>query len=107
MASAGTIRKNLPTSIASAPVTLYQSVLPVSPANAEPLLLACEVNAYTTSLRPCGPGFRIDALAGPIRTEAALNTRTSDRDGEQVQHDELHLGRLDLLAQVLRACARP
>ena len=45
MASTGTIRKNLPASIASAPVVLYQSVLPVSPPKADPLLLACEANA--------------------------------------------------------------
>jgi hypothetical protein len=34
---------------------LYQSVLPLSPANADPLLSAAEVNAYKTSDSPCGP----------------------------------------------------
>src|SRR6267378_3051254 len=55
IASAGIIRKKRPTSIATAPVVLYQRVLPVRPPNAEPLLLACELNAYVTSVRPWGP----------------------------------------------------
>ena len=38
MASAGTISRNRPASIASPRVVLYQSVLPVRPPNAEPLL---------------------------------------------------------------------
>ena len=50
--SAGTGR----TSIASPSAVLYQSVLTVMPANAEPLLLAAEVNAYSTSESPCGAG---------------------------------------------------
>ena len=40
---AGTIIQKRPTSIEMAPVTLYQSVLPVRPAKAEPLLPVCEV----------------------------------------------------------------
>ncbi len=40
---------------------LYQSVLEPRPAKAEPLLFAIEVKAYMTSVRPCGPGLRIDA----------------------------------------------
>src|SRR5439155_4651535 len=63
IASTGIIRKKRPTSIAIAPVALYQSVFPVRPPNAEPLLLACEVNAYVTSLSPCGPGFAIELSA--------------------------------------------
>ena len=45
MASAGTISRNRPTSIARPSVVLYQSVLPVRPPNAEPLLFAAEVKA--------------------------------------------------------------
>ena len=45
IASAGTIRKKRPTSIARPSVVLNQSVLPVSPPNAEPLLFAADVNA--------------------------------------------------------------
>ena len=45
MASMGMIIMNRPTSMVMAPVVLYQVVLVVNPANAEPLLAACEVNA--------------------------------------------------------------
>ena len=31
------------------------------PANADPLLLAAEVNAYNTSDKPCGPVFSMPA----------------------------------------------
>src|SRR6185437_9467475 len=44
-------------SIVIAPAVLYHGVLVVNPPNAEPLLPACEVNAYRISLSPCGPGF--------------------------------------------------
>src|ERR1039457_3003390 len=37
------------------PTVLYQVVFDARPANAEPLLLAIEVNAYMISVRPCGP----------------------------------------------------
>ena len=39
----------------AAPVVLNQTVLPVRPPNAEPLLFAIDVNAYVISVRPCGP----------------------------------------------------
>ena len=45
MASAGTISTKRPISIDSPSVVLYQSVLPVRPAKAEPLLLPAEVKA--------------------------------------------------------------
>ncbi len=56
---------------------LYQSVFPVSPPNAEPLLFAADVNAYTTSERPCGPGFRIEAFAVSSSTETDAKARIS------------------------------
>ncbi len=43
IASAGTITKKRPTSIVSASVTLYHSVLAERPAKAEPLLAAADV----------------------------------------------------------------
>src|SRR5664280_2401523 len=45
MARTGTIRANRPTSMQIACVVLYQSVLPLRPAKAEPLLLAGETKA--------------------------------------------------------------
>src|SRR5215469_15479933 len=51
---------NRPSSITMPPTVLYQIVFVVRPAKAEPLLLAIEVNAYMISVRPCGPGFKID-----------------------------------------------
>src|SRR6266851_7402872 len=50
---------NLPTSITIPPTVLYQVELVPRPANAEPLLLDIEVNAYMISVRPCGPGLKI------------------------------------------------
>ena len=44
-ASAGMISKNRPIHMARPSVELYQRVLPASPANADPLLCAAEVNA--------------------------------------------------------------
>src|SRR5262245_54254984 len=43
-ASMGIIMKKRPTSIVIAPAVLYQGVLVVNPANADPLLPACDVN---------------------------------------------------------------
>ena len=43
IAMAGMIIQKRPTSMAMAPVTLYQSVLPLRPAKAEPLLPVCDV----------------------------------------------------------------
>src|ERR1700730_10569658 len=56
------------------------------PANADPLLLLAEVNAYSTSDRPCGPVLAIDAradandiaTAAPIRTNAGVVSRYRD-----------------------------
>src|ERR1700721_2322353 len=69
---------NRPSSITMPPTVLYQGVLPVRPANADPLLLAIEANAYTTSLRPCGPGFRIDCCGTfvPMDNPAAVRMTT-------------------------------
>ena len=43
MASAGTMMRKRPVSIAIPSVTLYQGVLPVRPPKAEPLFAAAEV----------------------------------------------------------------
>src|SRR5262249_16552591 len=77
IASTGIISMNRPTSIESAPGRLYQLVSPVRPANAEPLLFACDVNAYVTSVRPCGPGFAIELSAQCVTIEIPVNSRTT------------------------------
>ena len=48
------------------------------PANAEPLLLASEANAYTISVRPCGPGLKIALcpMCVPIDSPAAVRMTT-------------------------------
>src|SRR5581483_4246243 len=59
---------------------LYQTVLTDNPAKADPLLFDAEVNAYSTSDNPCGPGLRIDACSPdsaiarpvPINTSAGV-----------------------------------
>src|SRR5215470_14759004 len=50
---------NRPSNIAIPPSVWYQVAAVPRPANAEPLLLASDANAYMTSVRPCGPGLKI------------------------------------------------
>src|SRR5450755_4901813 len=64
---------NLPNSITTPPTVLYQVVFDPSPAKAEPLLLAIEVNAYMISVRPCGLGGRL------VVSDAVPTFRPSDR----------------------------
>jgi len=54
---------------------LYQCVLALSPAKAEPLLAAVETKAYRISVKPCGPLlFRL--LRAPFeRTDMAVRVR--------------------------------
>src|SRR5262249_37526129 len=74
MPSTKIIGRNRPASMASPSAVLYQSVFTPIPANAEPLLLAAEVNAYSTSASPCGPVLSIparspgSAIASPVPT---------------------------------------
>ncbi len=77
IASTSTIGRKRPPSIASPSVVLNQSVFPVRPPKAEPLLFAADVNAYTTSERPCGPGLRIEAFAVSSSTETEAKARIS------------------------------
>src|SRR5215475_7161815 len=74
---ANIIGANRATSMTIPPTVLYQVVLVVRPAKAEPLLLAIEVNAYTISVRPCAPGLSIDArgVASPSDRPAAISTQ--------------------------------
>src|SRR5262249_49509736 len=60
-ASTSTIGRNLPKTMASPRAVLYQLVLTLIPANADPLLFAAEVNAYNTSDSPCGPVLSMPA----------------------------------------------
>ncbi len=54
----------------------YHSVFTVMPANAEPLLLAAEVNAYSTSEKPWAPEFSIPARSpgSAIATPVPIST---------------------------------
>src|SRR5207247_10148414 len=56
-ASAGRIIQNRPSHMSIPSVVLYQGVFALRPAKAEPLLPAPLENAYTSSLRPCGPAL--------------------------------------------------
>src|SRR5580658_6678771 len=69
---------NRPSSITMPPVTWYQVAPVPSPANAEPLLLAIDANAYTTSVSPCGPGLKIAfcPILVPIDNPAAVRITT-------------------------------
>ena len=107
-ASVGMIRKKRPNSMAMPSVVFIHARVRGDPANAEPLLFAADVNAYSSSLKPCAPGLKIETLS----TDSD-ERRTGDEEHDQGRHDqdvdrdELHLGGLDLLAQVLRVFARP
>src|SRR5947208_8500687 len=69
---------NRPSSITMPPETWYQVAAVPRPANAEPLLLAIEVNAYITSVSPCGPGLKITSWPTlvPIDNAAAVRMST-------------------------------
>src|SRR5262244_3213876 len=69
---------NRPSSITTPPSVWYQVAAVPRPANAEPLLLAMDVNAYMTSVRPCGPGLKIGAwpMWVPIDSPAAVRMST-------------------------------
>src|SRR5580704_2350673 len=66
---------NLPSSITTPPIVLYQAVLVVSPANADPLLLAIEANAYMISVSPCGPGFSIELVPNLVASDSPAAVR--------------------------------
>src|SRR5580704_19155882 len=69
---------NRPNNITNPPMTWYQGAAVPSPANAEPLLLAIDANAYTISVRPCGPGLKIAScpMCVPIDSPAAVRMIT-------------------------------
>src|SRR5580658_11308232 len=69
---------NRPSSMTMPPTMLYQLVFVVRPANADPLLLAIDANAYMISVSPCGPGFRIEfvPILRPSDSPAAVRMTT-------------------------------
>src|SRR5579863_6576345 len=69
-----------PNSITKPPTTWYQAWPELRPANAEPLLLAIDANAYTISVRPCGPGLNIALwpMGVPIDRPAAVRMTTGN-----------------------------
>ena len=104
MASAGTISRNRPTSIERPSVVLYQSVAPVRPPKALPLLLRGRRERVGHLGEAVGPGVEDRRLRRAEHHGGAGEAEHRDRHGQDVEHDELHLGGLDLLAEVLRAC---
>ena len=61
----------------AASVRLYQGLSAPSPANALPLLLEPEANAYITSERPCGPDASIVDLGPSSTSDRPVKVRTS------------------------------
>ena len=54
-------------------------------------------------MKPCAPGFQIVVfITESTNIDAAAKPSSDGGHGEDVQRDHLHLGRLDLLAEVLR-----
>src|SRR5713101_8140388 len=71
IARAGTIIKNRPISTVRPRLTLYQGVLALRPAKAEPLLPAASLYAYRISLSPWGPAlFTEDTPYGTTTDQA-------------------------------------
>src|SRR5580704_1074488 len=66
---------NRPSSITMPPDTWYQVAAVPRPANADPLLLAIEVNAYMTSVSPCGPGLKIGVWPCLVPIDSAADVR--------------------------------
>ncbi len=102
IASTGTMRRNRPTSIAMPRVVLYQSVLPVRPPKAD--RCCCRrrerVGHLGQAVRPPCPD-RIDEYAEST-PPTCREPEHHEWHEEDVEDDELHLRRLDLLAEVLR-----
>src|SRR5215831_13412275 len=69
---------NRPNSITNPPSIWYQVADVPRPANAEPLLLASDANAYMISVRPCGPGLKmlLCPTCVPIDSAAAVRMIT-------------------------------
>src|SRR5579864_3437035 len=65
IARAGMMNKNLPTSMSTPIVKLYQGVLALIPAKALPLFPAPLEYAYKISEKPCAPLLLVFAAAGP------------------------------------------
>src|SRR6185369_9595242 len=66
---------NRPISITMPPTTWYQVAAVPRPANADPLLLAIEANAYITSVSPCGPGLKIGSWPTLVPIDSAAEVR--------------------------------
>src|SRR6516165_11600050 len=66
---------NRPISIVMPPAVWYHGAAVPRPANADPLLLAWEANAYKISVSPCGPGLKIAAWPGLLPIEIATMVR--------------------------------
>ena len=100
-ASTSTIGRKRPPSMARPSVVLYQSVFPVSPPNAEPLLFAGGRECVHDLGEAVRPGVQDRGLRLVEHDRDRREDEDQRRDDEQVEGDELDLGRLDLLAQVL------
>src|SRR5215471_5666698 len=74
--SAKIIGANLASSMTMPPTVLYQVVLVVRPANADPLLFAIEVKAYMISVSPCGPWLRMEACGPGSAMDSPAAVRT-------------------------------
>src|SRR6266496_5383561 len=68
---------NRPSSITMPPTTWYQVAAVPRPANADPLLLASEANAYITSVSPCGPGLKIGVWPCLVPIDNAAEVKMS------------------------------
>src|SRR5437899_4180117 len=75
IARMGITAKKRPASMTTPMLALYQSVLALMPANADPLFPAAEVYAYRICEKPCGPGLVIPAVPDFVTTPMAAKIR--------------------------------
>src|SRR5215467_4843295 len=66
---------NRPSSMTTPPRVWYQVAAVPRPANAEPLLLASDANAYMTSVRPCGPGLKMGVWPALVAIDSPAAVR--------------------------------
>jgi hypothetical protein len=74
-ASIKTIDTYRPRPITTAPLAFIQGVFAAIPAKADPLLAACEVYMYISSLKPCELGFEIALRSSEKANVAAMKNR--------------------------------
>ena len=86
---------------------LYQCVLALMPAKAEPLLPVARCRRRGFRERPWGPGLVRcrQGRGSAISTAIAVKTRIDQREDQQIEHRHLHVEGFDFFAEIFRRAA--